>query len=334
MYNISDTLTFPVGNVRLNQSSVPNNLVLTANDFYCSGILGYTAFLIGSVNKYTTKVALDKETLNENIDFLKYNSMRQKSVTGGPWAEAIEYKEENAFALCLPEKPNKYAAERKDYTSIVELINKTIDESYHTVLLNRFIAAYPDKKDKVVCILPKHMIQLTSLGSFKGSAEDYADVKEVVCALTYIAVGTEMSNKCAITVAAGGLLIDWKIKEKDEDGEWPFYRKFRANLVRAYLRAQDYIEDAMSLIIQEYTGEVNREELSKYDVSNYRGAAVSNFSLGITEEHINFNDFSFLNALSIVKSWEERRGVDLELDNLKEDYYEARRKAPHIPDHF
>lgn len=326
MYNISDTLTFPVGNLKIDINNISDNLIIAANDFYCSGILGYTVFLSAGFTRYVSKIALQKEPQNEKTI--------KKSVTGGLWGDAIDYKEENAFALCLPDNPNKYTAKLKDYTRIVELVNNTINESYHSVLLKRFIEAYPSKQDKVVCILPKHMIQLVSLGSFKGSAEDYVDVKEVVCALTYIAVGTEMNNKSAIAHFAGTLLIDWRLDKKEEKEEEEEYCYYDYTKVRAYLASQEYIEKAMSRIVEEYTGEIDRKDVSKYNDSNYRGGAVSNFSLGVAEEHINFNDFSFLNALSIIKSWEERRGVNLELDDLETDYYNARLKAPHIPDPF
>ena len=351
MYRISETLRYPIGYVSYNSYYTPEeSLILAANDFFCSGIVGYTAFLQGSSNGKISKVALETDLEQKSFDTKGYPISRY-NVTGGAWCEAIENKEKNAFGLCDPELKNKYSAESGHYSKILKLVQEKIGYREHYKLLDEFVEAYPHKKDKVFCVLPKSMITICNLGSFVGTSEDYYLVKEVLSALSYIAAGCEMTNKCSVSLSAGRLLLEWRLVDNsnnnndDDSEEWSYIdhwlerRRYNVvnNSVRAtgYLASREYIEDAFSRILQHYSSRVSTEELGKFNVPNtYKGTVVTNFNLGIDSEHIHFNDFSFLNALSIVKNWEESTGVNLELDSLESDYYLARERAPYIDDPF
>jgi hypothetical protein len=360
MYRISETLRFPIGYVSYKDHYTPaDNLILAANDFFCSGIVGYTAFLSGNRTKRTSKTSLEtnQEVEPKEDIYSTLFPIQRHNVTGKAWCDALEYKEKNVFGLCEPEILNKYSAERNDYNKILKLVEDTIGYKQHCDLLEEFIDVYPDKKDKVVCVLPKSIINITNLGDFAGTSQDYYLVKEVLCALSYIAAGCEPTNKCSVSLSAGRLLLEWRLMENnidnnvDDSEEWSFLKPMLNRHINnainngvnngvingvyatGYLASQEYIEDAFSRILQEYSLKVSTEELSKYKVAeDYKGTVVTNFNLGIDSEHLYFNDFSFLNALSIVKRWEETKGINLGLDNLESDYYQARERAIYIED--
>jgi hypothetical protein len=358
MYRISETLTYPIGYVSYKDYNIAeDNLILAANDFFCSGIVGYTALLSGNNTRITSKMALETNPEIESKDSFdpKVYPIQRCNVTGKAWCDAIEYKEKNVFGLCEPEIKNKYSAESGDYSNILKSVEDTIGYRQHYDLLEEFIAAYPDKKDKVVCILPKSMVTITNLGNFVGTSEDYYSAKEVLCALSYIAAGCEATNKCSVSLSAGRLLLEWRLMDNsidnsvNESEKWSFLKPMLNRSINnainngvingvyatGYLASREYIEDAFSKILQQFSSKVSTEELSKYNVpQTYKGTVVTNFNLGIDSEHLHFNDFSFLNALSIVKTWEESKCLNLGLDNLESDYYQARERALYIDDPF
>ena len=110
MYKISDTLKYPIGYVSYNNYHAAEGLILATDDFFCSGIVGYTAFLQGSSNRKLSKVALETAAEQKTYE-IKGHPTSRYNVTGGVWCEAIENKEKNAFGLCDPEVKNRYSAE-------------------------------------------------------------------------------------------------------------------------------------------------------------------------------------------------------------------------------